>query len=311
MSVPTLPAFSVNTWTLDGVSFNSGQDANGFAFLILKSTGWKGSAPRRPDLTDRPDAPGSFRGPNYTGSRVVELEGIAMCPSADTRDALADKLEGLCSGANPLYSLVRNERARSLRLGVEIQGRIAVTELPDGCALAFNIQLVASDPRKFSTTVKTAQTNIAQPPLDGVLWNGTTPGTTGTEWNGPSSPITGVVWQASAGVSGLLTLDNAGNANTPVLFRIDGPSSGTLAQPTIVNTNTGDVLAYSGTLIPGDVLLIDTGTGNVTLNGNSGAGQMSRADFFEIPPHSSIVVQFSGALPAATALLTATWSDAF
>jgi hypothetical protein len=306
----TMPAFSVNTWTLDGLSFNTGPDANGFSYLVRTSDGWKGSPPRRPDLADRPDASGSFRGPNYASSRVVELDGVAIAPSASTRDQMADLLEGLCRNPNPLYDLVRNERGRSLRLGVEIQGRIDVRELPDGCAVAFNIQLVASDPRKFSTTVKSASTAIAQDPLDGMLWNGT-PGNTGAEWNGPSAPITGTVWQASSGVSGVLPLDNDGNESTPVTFTITGPSSGTLVQPTITDTTNGNVLTYSGTLMPLDVLMIDTGTGNVTLNGSSGAGQMSRADFFEIPPHSTTVVQFSAAAPASTAQLTATWSDAY
>jgi hypothetical protein len=305
-----LPAFAANTWTLDGVSFNTGVDGNGFSYLILASKGWKGAAPRRPDLTNRPDTNGAYRGPNYKGVRVVELTGIAQVETGVDRDALADKLEGLCGDPNQLFPLVRNELNRSLKLLVEVQATIDVRELPDGCTLSFGIQLLATEPRKFSTLTKTAQTGIAQAALDGVLWEGT-PGNTGTEWNGPVAPITGLVWQASAGVSGKLTLDNAGGSPTPILFRIDGPSSGTLAQPSIVNTSTGETLTYAGSLNPGDVLLIDTGTGNVTLNGNSGAGQMSRADFFEIPAHSTIVVQFSGSLPAATALLTATWSDAY
>lgn len=306
----SLPAFTYNTWSLDGISFNTGPDANGFSYLVQSSKGWKGSAARRPDLTLRPDTNGAYRGPNYAGVRVVELDGIAQIQPGGDRDALADTLAGLCSGANPLYALVRNERNRSLQLLVEVQGAIDIRELPDGGTLMFNIQLVASDPRKFSVAQKTATTAIAQAPLDGVLWNGT-PGNTGTEWNGPAFPITGTVWQASSGVSGLLTLDNAGGAPTPILFRVDGPLTGSLVQPTITDTTNGNVLTYSGTLMPGDVLLIDTGTGNVTLNGSSGAGQMSRADFFEIPAGSSIVVQFSGALPSATAQLTATWQDAY
>ena len=307
----TLPTFSINTWTLDGLSFGTGPDANGFSYVVLTSKGWKGSAVRRPQLSDRPNANGSYREPNYSGPRVVELDGIAIAPTASSRDRMCDVLEGLCRGANPLYDLIRNEAERSLRLAVEIQGKIDVREMPDRVSLAFNIQLIASDPRKFDTNVNTLSTAIAQAPLDGVLWNGTTPGTTGTEWNGPSAPITGLVYQSSSGGTGLLTLANNGGESTPVVFTITGPTSGTLVQPTIVNTNTGDVLTYSGTLMPLDVLVIDTGTGNVMLNGSSGAGQMSRADFFELPPHSSTVVQFSAAAPASTAQLTAAWSNAY
>lgn len=306
-----LPAMGTYTWSLDGLSFNTGVDGNGFSFLVKTSKGWKGSPPRRPDLTLRPDSDGAYRGPNYAGPRVVELDGIAQVEPGVSRDALTDALEGLCRGATPLYALVRNERDRALQLLVEVQGSIDIRELPDGATVAWNIQLVASDPRKFSTSVKTASTAIAQAPLDGVLWDGT-PGNTGVEWDGPAAPpITGVVWQASSGVSGVISLDNAGNADTPILFEIQGPVTGTLVQPTITDTTNGHVLTYSGTLIPGDVLTIDTGTGNVRLNGSSGAGQMIRADFFDVPARSTIAVQFSASGPADTAQLTATWADAY
>lgn len=305
----TFPVMTTATWSLDGVSFNTGPDARGFAYLVSKASGWSGSAPPRPDLTDRPSASGSYRASNYNGPKVVELDGVAECLEWADRDALSDSLAGLCGDPDTLYPLIRTERTRTLSLMVERLGKIEVTEFPDGFTVGFNIQLVASEPRRFSTELKAASTSIAQAALQGVQWDGTL-GTTGSEWDGPGTPITGVVWQAASGTSGFLDIDNAGTSPTPVLFTITAPSSGTLIMPTISDTR-GNVLTYSGTLVPGDVLTIDTATGLCLLNGNSVGGLFSRSDFFEIPPRTTLSVQFSASGPADTASLLAQWRNAY
>jgi hypothetical protein len=302
------PVFSTSTWTLDGVSFNTGADGNGFAYLVQKATGWAGSAPARPDQTDRPSANGAYRASNYYASRVVELDGVAECSNWADRDALSDSLAGLCADPDTLYPLVRTERTRTLSLLGERMGKVEVVELPDGFSVAFNIQLIANDPRKFSTLVRSASTSIAQAALLGVEWGGPA-GTTGTEWGGPAG-VTGVVWQAGSGTSGVVDLTNDGTSPTPILFTITGPTSGTLPMPTITDTR-GNVLTYNGALSPGDVLTIDTGTGLCLLNGGSVGGQFSRADFFEIPAHTTLSVQFSASGPADTASLLAQWSDSY
>jgi hypothetical protein len=306
----TLPVIAGAAWTLDGLSFNTGPDANGFSYLVSKSVGWSGSAPARPDLTDRPSSNGAYRASNYRGSRVVELEGVAECAEWTDRDALIDSLNGLCADPDTLYPLVRTERTRTLSLLVELLGKVDVIEHPDGFSVDFTIQVVASEPRRFSTEVKSASTQIAQAALLGVAWDGPAIPITGIEWDGNAIPVTGMVWQASSGVSGFIDLDNAGTAPTPVLFTITAPSSGTLIMPTITDTR-GNVLTYNGTMAPGDVLTIDTATGSCLLNNYSVGGLFSRSDFFEIPPHTTLSVQFSASGPADTAQLLAQWQDAY
>lgn len=461
----SLPAFSVNTWSLDGLSFNTGPDSLGHAFQVNTSKGWKGSTPPRPDHTARPNSDGDYRGPNYNGPRVVELDGIAQCLTRADRDAMADRLEGICADRDVLYDLVRNEYARSLRLRVEKQARVDVVELPDGVTLTFNIQVVASDGRKFGVAQKSDQTELAQDPADGVLWNGT-PGNTGTEWNGPptlgavlnanpyfetnttnwtpsaatfardvtqfhqgtasglltpdgsgstaytqseqfavtagsvylfsmwarcaagrevtlnvnwfnsshtylstttagdltvaantwtkvsgsntapasaafatlvptlyspasaaqllyvdevtaqlssgaAGAVTGLVYQSSSGNPGTLVIENDGNASTPVRFTISTPPGQPLVRPQLTVAGTGDTIAYNGTMAPGSVLTVDTATGLVLLNGATGSGQLARADFFEVPPHTTYIVQFSAGAPAPGAIASVVWSDAY
>lgn len=305
-----LPGFSVGTWALDGVSFNTGADTQGFSYLVKSAKGWLGSPPARPDLNNRPTAGGAYRASNYDAPRTVELAGIAQCAQRGGRELLADTLAGLCRDPSKLYPLVKKEYGRTLSLNVERNGAADVQEMPDGVSLAFNILLVANEPRKFSSTTNTAVAGIQQAATLGVVWDGAA-GATGAEWDGPAVPTTGLVWQTSSGVSGTAVLGNAGTAPTPILFTITAPTTGTLPLPTITDTARGNVLTYYGTMVPGDVLTIDTATGLCLLNGSSVGGLFSRADFFEIPAKTQLSVQFSAGGPADTAGLTASWQDAY
>lgn len=306
-----IPVPSVGTWELDGVVFDGTDDVNGFAYVVQTVKGWPGSSSRRPDQAPRPNGNGSYRGPNYRGSRVIGLTGLAQTRSRAARDQLSDSLAGLCRAATPLFPLVRHENTRSLQCFVELNDTIDVTELPDGFTVTFDIQLIANDPRKFSTQLKHDETTLAQDPADGILWDGTGGGT-GTEWQGPATaPNTGLVYQATAGAPGQLVMENDGTDDAPIIFTIRGPSTGTLPNPSLMEVGTGNTITYGGVLVPGDELTIDTGTGLVRLNGAAGAGQLSRADLFEIGPRSTSVVLFSAGGPAPGAIAEADWRDSY
>lgn len=307
----SLPAMSVNTWSLDGVSFCTGDDSNGFSYLVKATRGWVDGPEPRPELTERPAGDGDYRSSNYNRSRVIELSGIAQCARRRDRDRLADSLSGLCRDKDGRYPLVRNEYERTLYCTVERTQRVAITELPDGCTLTWDLQVTAVDPRKYSVLAHTAQTGLSQAALEGVQWDGPALPITGTQWDGPALPATGVVWQASSGTSGVVSLDNDGTELTPVFFTITAPPAGTLIMPTITDTVRGYVLTYGGTMGAGSVLTIDTRTGNCLLDGAPVRGLMTRSDFFELPPRSTIPVQFTAGGPADGATLQAVWYDAY
>jgi len=302
-----LPAIG-DSWELDGLSFNTGPDDNGYSFAA-SARGWDSGLPARPQLTARPNGDGSYRGANYRGSRVVELAGLAQAPSKLAREELMDLLKSVCADATTLYPLTKTTRARTLTMYTELTDTPVVTPLPDGLSCSFNIQLVAADGRQYSTQLKSAQAMLAQAGVEGVYWNGPA-GSTGVEWNGPAG-TTGVVYQASSGTGSIIALDNDGTAPAPILFTINAPSSGTMPTPTITNNDTGQTIAYSGTMRAGDVLTVNTGTGLALLNGVPVRGLFSRFEPFEIPKRSSIAVQFSAGGPADTATLLAQWSDTY
>lgn len=299
------------TWELDGFSFNSGADARGYSLLVKSAKGWDSGLPPRPRLTDRPNGNGSYRSPNYRGPRVVELDGIAQAGSRADRERLMNALAAVCLDPKTLYPLTKTTRAHTLTLYVELSGEPALTQLPDGLTVGFNLQVIASDGRKYSTELKSALAMLAQASVQGVQWDGPGPSATGVQWNGPGPSTTGVVWQASSGTGATIGLDNEGTASTPILFTFGAPTIGTLPTPTVTRLDTGETIAYAGTLVPGDVLTVNTGTGLALLNGVPVRGLFSRFELFEVAPSSAISVQFSASGPADTATLLAQWSDAY
>lgn len=299
-----------DTWDLDGFSFNSGADERGYS-LLATAKGWDSGLPARPRLTDRPNGNGSYRSPNYRGPRVVELEGVAQAPTRLDREHLMNDLAAVCLEPKTLYPLTKTTRAHTLTLYVELTSEPVITPLPDGLTVTFNVQMVAADGRKYSTQLKSALARLAQASVLGVQWNGPGPSTTGVQWGGPGPAITGVVWQASSGTGSTIGLDNAGTAPTPILFTFTAPTTGTLPTPTVTCLGTGETISYAGTMIPGDIMTINTGTGLALLNGSPVRGLFSRFEMFEVAPKSSTSVQFSAGGPADTATMLAQWSDAY
>jgi len=306
----TLPAVG-DSWDLDGFSFNTGADDRGYSLLVKTAKGWDDGRPARPRLTDRPNGDGSYRSPNYRGPKVIELAGIAQAGSRADREQLKRRLNAVCADPNALYALSKTTAVDTLTAYVELADAPAVTDLPDGLTLTFNLQFVAPDGRRYSTTLKSALAMLAQAGAEGVYWNGPAPGSTGVEWNGPGPATTGTVYQASSSTGSTIALDNDGTAPAPILFTIAAPSAGTMPTPTITRIDTGETMAYTGTLRPGDLLTVNTGTGLALLNGIPVRGGFGRFEPFEIPKDTAIAVQFSAGGPADTATMLAQWSDAY
>ena len=128
-----------------------------------------------------------------------------------------------------------------------------------------------------------------------------------TAFKGPGSPshVTGLGF-GTRGSTGIINLDNtAGTADSDILFTITGP----LSNPS-VSTSTSWI-TYLGALGTGDVLTIDTGSGQVLFNGSNRRSLLTRADFFRVPKKQSLYVRFSADVPSSTASCTATWRNSY
>lgn len=290
------------TGTLDGLSFGTGVDVDGYSLAVQQWNGWRDSAPGAAQIENKTQDDGAYRGPNYVGAKRMTLVGVGHSTSALKLELLLDKISGILQGSGSTFPLVRNELTRTLTIWVEKDGAIQTRERPDGHHCYFSIPLVAKDPFKYTADNLTQSTQIASAPADGIQWGGGgaggAAGSTGIEWNGPAA-ITGLVYQTTSGSGGVIRLTNAGTRKAPIKFEVSG---GLATNPTITRVDTGDVIRWGSTVPAGSKLNIDTKTGRTTLDGADVGALLTDSDFFFVPRNSSIDVIFSADIGATATL---------
>ncbi len=291
--------------TLAGVQFLAYDtpDSSGVSRIATELGGWLGTPKLRTSYTPLPFAAGSIYSPAYADHRVLVLDGEIITTDPATLSRALRALNGLCSQPEQLYTLQVDDSAGSLFCLVQRSTEI-LAKSGDGLVAQFSVSLTAPDPRLLDVTLQSATTQMAQPGNGGVPWNGPPPGTTGTQWNGPTG-TTGLAY-GQPGPSGIVTVDNtAGTAPADVLLTIQGPAT----NPTLITT--AGVIVYGGTLSASDVLVINTGTGSVLLNGANRRNLLTRAGFFQIPAGQTLGISFSADLQNNTATLTAQWRTSY
>jgi hypothetical protein len=293
-------------WLVDGWAGNYVDD-NGVDWVVYDDKGWFEPVGVRLFDADKPAGNGTYSSPNLDSSRVITLTGYARAPDPVTADKARNQFSALCRRGH-LHQLLVEEPVVNKTAYVKWSGGNVQNTRPN--QFEFQLILVAPDPRKYSALVHTKATKLAQDAPGGIQWNGPAGGT-GVQWNGPAGG-TGVQYQTGAGANGVIELTNDGTADTSIVFNIAGP----VTNPIIVRTDTGETLAWNGTVSTGSVLQIDTGTGAVLLNGGNQRPLLTSADFFVIPGGDGVTpgainVAFNAPAPSPTAELTAVWSDAW
>jgi len=278
-------------------------DSSGVSRIATDLEGWLGTPKLRTAYTPLPFAAGSIYSPAYADQRVLVLDGVIAGSDEAVLIRALRSLNGLCSDPSQLYTLQVDDAAGSLFCLVQRSTEI-LSKLVNPVSGMFSVSLTAPDPRLLDVVLQSAITQMAQPGAGGVAWNGPAPGTTGTQWNGPTG-TTGIAW-GQPGPSGIVTVDNtAGTAPADVLLTIQGPAT----NPTIITT--AGVIVYGGTLSVSDVLVINTGTGSVLLNGANRRNLLARAGFFQIPSGKTLGISFSADLQNNVATLTAQWRTSY
>jgi hypothetical protein len=155
------------------------------------------------------------------------------------------------------------------------------------------IEFTATDPRKYSNGIYKATTGLPSTSRANLY-----PLTYGT------FPL-----QPTEAQRGEAAVENLGNAPTPVVYKITGPSP----QPNITVTYPNGKqkrTIFNTPLANNEVLEADTATGVVTVGGGVRTGQTTGAlvQHLEIPPGQSIVTL--GGLGSDKTSLSATWRDA-
>lgn len=221
-------------------------------------SGWEDLPGLDSGSVNRSDGHGAILGRLLAQSRVVTLDGILIRTRAgDIGRAVRDLGNATSVREDEIPLVVQLDERGPLLAWVRVTARSIPVErgYTLGTINGAAVQLTATDPRRYELLERTARTGLpaAEPGLD---------------WNSE----TGLDWHAEAGLdfgppgsSGTLTAHNDGNAPAHPTIEFRGPVS----MPSLTNLATDDVLEYDLDLAAGDVLVINTGEGTVTLNGTT------------------------------------------
>jgi hypothetical protein len=300
MTFPALPV----TWSLDGMLFNVGTDAQGHS-LVVDVPAWDNPPPPKPRVSEKAEAHGAFQGPNYRGGVSLRIIGTAQALTSASREILRDRLAGLCLDPDTFYPLTCHNPWRTsgdLTMWVKLDDLPDFRRKPDGVTLNVDIPVFAADPWKYSADNNPQSTGLATAGLDGILWNGSPTASGGIEWNGSPTVTGGLIYESGQGSTGLIRLTNSGNQEAPILMTI----SGSVTNPQLVAVQSQQRIRWVGTVTAPDVLTIDTKTGRVTLGPpgsatpvNVAAG-LSDAQFFKVPANSFLDIAFTATSGSGT-----------
>ncbi len=212
--------------------------------------------------------------PNTVGTnRNIMIKNLLEATNAMKEDAT---LTWTASGGVPVAVKVR--RQNSPRIS---GGRIK----------AFQISLIAADPRIYGTTINNAQVNAG-----------------GSATGGFTSPIISP-WQSGASPVGQLILANLGNISSPPTIAIYGP----ITNPVVRNQTTGEELSFTYSLTAGEFLEINTADRTISLNGSTNrysALNFTGSSWWELQPGNNDI-RLSAASYSTGAYVSVLWNHAW
>lgn len=295
-----LPA--VEKWSIGGIIFNDTPGADQVEYVAAEVRGWSGSAPRRTAHTSRPSTAGTYKQLAYYDGRTITINGWVWAPDVVTRRGVEHRLAALVNDGVLLYDLACTEETGTLTAKVELDSEIDIVLGHDEHFLDFSFQLHAQDPRKYGALLSTSTS------LPAIAGSGLDFVTTG----GLDFVTTGGLNFGTAGSNGVATALNTGTADAWPTFTITALAVA-VTNPIITNGLTGQSLAYTGTLSPGDVLTINTSpyARSVLLNGADRRAFLTTASWFSLPPSVGTPISYGATSADFTSTLTVAWSPAF
>ncbi|HEX2312558.1 MAG TPA: hypothetical protein VHJ17_02425 [Thermomonospora sp.] len=281
--VLNLPTFAVDGWTGNAV------DDAGVEWWVTKEEGWSSAPPVRLSLADRPERDGAFDTPSYRAPRVITLEGTAIAPGRVAAERAKDRLAAVLADGSALRPLVVTEPHGVRQAHVRLSAETRIADRRGG-AFEFSLQLTAPDPLRYAAGDPRRQSCGLSAPGGGLRFPMRFPLNFGPGASG-----------------GRLTLDNAGTAPTWPVWRITGPCR----DPVVVDSTTGEQLAFALELRSREWLEVDTDARTVLLQGTASrrAALLPESRWFPLRPGRTRVVFRAAEFTAAT--LTAQWRDAW
>lgn len=290
-------AFATVTHQLGSLLINATDDA-GNRWWASVVDGGTSTPPPKLRNANRSYGHGGFRARSFWGPRLLTITGGVECRNGLAAEQAADAVRGLFTDGGEI-TYIRSSRIGARTLRVELADALQANVLTGGYVVAFQIPMRANDPRYLSTTPQISRATVGASSTSGLDWTGG--GAGGLDW----ATGGGLDWGADAS-NGVLTMPNAGNADTYPLIVITGPVS----NPSITDPATGRVVSYNGSVDVGQTLRIDMSpfTREVTLDGIDRFTALTSAQWITIPPNTTRLLQFAGSgSGTATATLYSAW----
>lgn len=276
------PSTSKYPVALGSLVLNSA-DGSGNEWVIETLDGW-GSTASTVQLSDRARGDGSTSTDPYMGSRTIAIAGQVTVNDPSQLSYVEDMLNTAVT-VQP-FQLSVSELGRRRWCTVQRQGEVIVKKLNQYQAY-FSVQLVAKDPLKYG---------------DALTYTTALPSSTGGRTYPSPYPAT----YTGVTNSGVISINNPGNAPSPVYLRIDGciPVGGWS-----VNHLGHDLtrsFATSLSLNTGEFVTVDMQRREVLAQGQSTRnGYVTSRGWFQLDPGPNDIA-FSSVAYDSSALLTLT-----
>ncbi|WP_437034499.1 phage distal tail protein [Streptomyces sp. enrichment culture] len=229
-------------------------------------TGWEELPALDSGTVPRSDAHGSLPGRLLAQSRRIGMDPLIIrAPAA----AIGQTIAALNAATAPVEDELPivawlDERgpllayARAVRRAVPTDKGYRVGVIVGGA-----IEWEATDPRRYEVTERTVSATLPAPE-PGLGWGLDGTAEDGLDWGLDGTAEDGLAF-GEPGSTGALSAVNVGDAPAHPVIEFRGP----VTRPSLTNLATGDVLEYDLPLAAGDVLVVDTRAGTVTLNGTA------------------------------------------
>jgi hypothetical protein len=240
---------------------------------------------------DKANAHGTWTGPDYTGARVINAAVTLRGTDPANLRTLTLAMQA---------AMQPNQVPAQLQfpdLGVMVLAKLRRRDIPYDAAYLWrtttaHLQFYCADPLIYSLAEHSLTTS-AYAPASGRTYPRPHPWVYGT-----------------GGTSGGLLCTNTGSSPTYPVLRLDGPA----VQPTVQLSETGAILRFNNTLLPGEFVTVDTATRAVLYMGTTPRRDwvIAGSDWPVMGPGPNNFVYRSspygdGSLPT---YLTVTWRDA-
>ena len=289
----------MTTVSVGGIEFTNDPqavDADGIRWVLSTLDGWDDGLPVKGNSTDRPEAHGIFTERAWRGARVPVIAGTVLCPTRAAAAVVKRRLAALLADGTFDDLSVADEDAGTLSVSV----RLAMDPQIDWfvpTAVAYEFRFLAPDPLRYGDYV-TAPASF--PTLVG-----------GLEYDlytdGAGADL-GYLDYGEASSTGRATLTNEGTAATWPQFEVAGPIDPSGFE--IVTVGTGARLVFEGAVPAGSVLVLDSATGAVLMDGESDRSDLlTWRDWWSVPAGGSVEFAFIrlgsdvGGTPSVTAAL--------